>query len=647
MEYTFNEIREFVTIAKPFTDPIISTFIKPKIEQLAKWLKSRNLENKVIDNYFENKFEEYLARTHHNCKNINILIFQNQQIKIEDIYYPLTIKCTKDNQSFRMEKLDLETLEPYKKILVSDTAGMGKSTIMKWVCLKIIEDKLGIPVLIELRNIKENNSILDEIFNQINPVEKSFDKDLIVKFLELGNFIILFDGFDEIQLKNQEAIIKDLREFINKTSNNLFILTSRPEGALAAFGDFQLFNILPLKKEESFELIKKYDSICPIKIGNKLIEDIETNFKQTQELLRNPFLVSLIYSTYTYNQDIPSNKATFYEEIYSALFKRHDLSKDGWTRPKKSKLDIQQFKTVVRQLAFDTAVLVEVTYSEPELLKNIEIAKSKCPGFNFNIVDFFDDLISAVPLFQRDGSKIRWAHKSLQDFFAADFIAFDSRKEDILTRIYTSNRDSFFNILQLFYEIDFKTFRNVIIRNLLVEYQKFYNETYRNIESVEKQIVDERKSLTFEKQFVIIDLADESLSTKGIDSIQNLDFFKHRSVRSIMLIENKRILAVSFTFKRQLWDLIIDKNESLILPIDYKKVKINFGKEKKIEINDKPSVANLPENFGDFNKLLASNYRSKEDQISFMVNIDSVKSELELIEREIKKENSVDTFKDI
>jgi predicted NACHT family NTPase len=138
-----------------------------------------------------------------------------------------------------------------------------------------------------------------------------------------------------------------------------------------------MFNIVPLTDKEAYSLIQKYDSICSVKVGDKLIRDIKRNFNQTKELLGNPFLVSLIYSTYTYNQDIPSNKATFYEEIYSALFKRHDLSKDGFTRPKKSRLDIQQFKTILRQLAFDTAKAGTIVYSESEILNFIIKAKEK------------------------------------------------------------------------------------------------------------------------------------------------------------------------------------------------------------------------------------------------------------------------------
>ncbi len=497
---------------------------------------------------------------------------------------------------------------------------------------------MAIPLLIELRNLREDNSVLDEIFNQLNPIDKSFDHDMILKFLEMGNFVILFDGFDEIQLKNQELIIKDLRNFVNKTINNYFILTSRPEGALASFGDFQLFKILPLNKHESFELIRKYDSICPIKIGDKLIEDIDKNFDQTAELLENPFLVSLIYSTYTYNKDIPSTKVTFYEEIYSALYKRHDLSKDGWVRPKKSNLDLHQFKIITRQLAFDTAVAGEVAYNESELLDYIEKAKQKCPGLEFKVFEYFDDLLSAVPLMQRDGAKIKWAHKSLQDYFAADFIAFDSRKEEIVNRIYFSDREGFYNIMSLYYELDYKTFRRIIIKNLLQEFIDHFEKSYPNIDAAPESIAA-RKSETFEQMFVIYKMPGQLQPNEIFDKASESAFFTDARIRSIQIMGNSLALATGFSFKRKLMEMLLEKNSSLTTQVhnesDYRQIK--FGKSHTLEINEEPnSILNSKSNFIMVNNLLASTRKQPNEIIDYS----KVKLELEKIEVELQAEKS-------
>lgn len=79
------EIKDIAVIAKPFVEPIISTLIAPKIKQLKGWLKKQKTKGEVFDNFFENKFEEYLFRTYRNCSVLNVLVFPNQQIQIKDI----------------------------------------------------------------------------------------------------------------------------------------------------------------------------------------------------------------------------------------------------------------------------------------------------------------------------------------------------------------------------------------------------------------------------------------------------------------------------------------------------------------------------------------------------------------------------------
>lgn len=649
MEYNLETIKDIVTIAKPVIDPLISTFIRPKLAKLSKWLKKEETLGQVDEMFFENKFEEYLARTYNYCQNINILIFQNQQIKIKEIYFPLTIKSTKDGKQIKIDDFKEDIIKPYGKILISDTAGMGKSTMMKWICTNIIENKLGIPILIELRNIREDNTILDEIFNQINPIDKSFDTDLILKLLELGHFYILLDGFDEIQLKNQEVIIKDIRNFIDKTQNNYFILTSRPEGALATFGNFQSFNILPLQETESFDLIRKYDSICPVKVADKLILDIQENFQQTKELLGNPFLVSLIYSTYTYNKDIPSNKVTFYEEIYSALYKRHDLSKEGWTRPKKSKLDIQQFKIILRQLAFDTAIIGTIAYTETELLQHITTAKQKSPGIEFTPSNFLNDLLSSVPLFQQDGSKIKWAHKSLQDYFAADYIAFDSRKEEILKRIYASKRDGFMNILELFYELDFKTFRNIIILQLLSEYIAFCNSSYKKVINVDKKCILERQAKTFDLEILIVKAVNMKNITGNYEKYKSEYFSNNPNTTGLLSVPE--ILYVYLRgSKRLIIDLLSNKQLGFI---DFKEINpvilnesvIQLGKETFIsDLPDSP--CNSPANFNIINQLIEVILNKKDSKIP-LLNFQKSLLEYTQIQSEIDLEKQTDNFKDI
>jgi len=609
------QIKLYSDIAKPIIEPIISVFVKPKIEKIANWFRRENVANQVSNsNLFERKFEEYLERTFKRCKNINVLVFPNQQISLEAIYQPLTLYCTKNNHRVKIDKFYDELIRPYEKILISDTAGMGKSTLLKFLALKIIEQNVGIPILIDLRNLTDRNLILDEIFAQLNPIDRVLEKDLILKFIETGNFIFLVDGFDEIQQKNSEIVIRDIRQFIDKAHNNWFFLTSRPEPALTSFGDFQQFNIQPLSKEEAYGLIRLYDNFSGFGIAENLIGDIQPRLEEIQSFLANPFLVSLLYKTYTYTKDVPASKITFYDEIYSALFKHHDLSKDGWRRPKHSNLEIQQFRIVLRQLAFDTLKDNVVSYKRQELISYISKAREKCIGIVFNETDYLSDLLLTVPLFIEEGLQIKWAHKSFQDFFAAEYLSLDSKKEEKLNQIFAMQKANYFNMLDLFYELDYKTFRRTIIRNLLADFQKFDKNSYSNFEDYPIEIVDKRKAYMVFNPIVYLyrktTPAPDNVLRDSLTSVQRMEAELNRNGNVGGFIRHGSGFGAAYygDFRKQLLSLLLSKGETFVSPVTQNNSEndaINLLSETPIPLFDsREAWYNSKDNFEKINQLL-------------------------------------------
>lgn len=652
---TNEELNTYFEISKPFIEPIITTILKPKIVKISSWLKRQSLENSVVDNFFENKFTDYLNRTHRNSSIINTLVFPNQQIKLKEIYFPLSIISTKNREKLIIDNNFNDSLFKHnKRILISDTAGMGKSTLMKWITLNLIEKPSTIPILIELRKIDSKHKLIDEIFELIDPIDRSFDKDLIIKFLELGFFTIILDGFDEIQKEFQESVTIELKNFINKVPENNFILTSRPESALSSFGDFQLFFIDPLKPNESFEIIKNYDKLNNEKFGEKLINEIKTRNEQVNEFLTNPFLVSLLYKSYTFNRDIPSKKTTFYEEIYTSLFKHHDSSKDGYKRQKNSKLDILDFRIILRNLAFETSKLGKVIYSEPELLKFISNSKMKCVNINFKESNYLDDLLTTVPIFVKDGNQIKWAHKSIQDYFAAEYITYDSRKEEILNKIYNSEKDNYINIIDLIYELDPKLFRKIIYQPLLNQFVYEYENTYRDCKGINQNLINERKSKVFGITFCVIN-SNKQQNFEDVSELfkKEINFkIKELNIGGTHLVDENIFILNTGIFKSQIIDILYNKNEDLFTKY-YRDYNNEFPCIKKLKfdtpyiINDNPdSPINKKNTFREVNNLL-SNRPNVRSLNSHYIDYEKSKKLLSKINMEIAYEKSNSDLDDI
>jgi hypothetical protein len=487
----------------------------------------------------------------------------------------------------------------------------------------------------------------------LNPLEEDLSSEFILKIISRGDFIIILDGFDEIPSKNQEFVIKNVRDFISKAPNNSFIMTSRPEAALSSFGDFQIFFIDPLSKTEAFNIIDKYDVISEIKVAENLKADIDERISQIEEFLSNPFLVSLLYKSYTYNKDIPSKRVTFYDEVYSALYKAHDLSKDGYKRQKKSNLDIQDFRVVLRDLAFNTAKIREVEYSEQVFLEHLKQSNINTVGLEFKENDFLEDLLLSVPIIIRDGNKVKWAHKSIQDYFAAEFIVFHPKKEQILERIFSSQNDAFLNILILIQELDNKTFRKTVLNKLLKSYLSHCKKTYASFEQTESVIT--RKMLTYGLELCFLKSSKEiehdearKIVLKTFPKLKNQKFY------SSLRVEENFFRLSSFDFNRQLVELLYNSYPNLYLDkISARRAMngLNLEPDKPLRLNaNKNNKLNSDDNFDAVNSWIHDTLRLRirgRSKIVMVLSIEKCKDEIDSIEKEIKQEKDKDILEGI
>jgi len=268
-------------------------------------------------------------------------------------------------------------------------------------------------------------------------------------------------------------------------------LTSRPEDALASFGDFRKLQIKPLKPEEAYELLRRYDQYG--KLSKLLISKIKEprTFKNIQEYLTNPLLVSLLFTAFEHKQSIPFKKHIFYRQVFDALFESHDLSKgDSFERIKISGLGTDEFHRVLRILGYlCLADGNKIEFTRDELNQIVQKAIDYCDDLKLKPADFIKDLLITVPLFTNDGIYFKWAHKSLQEYFAAQFIYLDAKKrqKDVLEKMcFHVQNQIFINTIDLYDSIDPKGFREIVIYKLLQDYFEFIKSSYKEFSGKDK-----------------------------------------------------------------------------------------------------------------------------------------------------------------
>lgn len=551
------------TVAKPLVSALVDKLVAPKLEQFSKWCKDINNEYLIPK---AEHFQGYLERSYNKYSIVNTLVFHNSQRSLKEIYVAQTLvkehPSEDEEETTKIDKLPVSLIKKYKKLLITDTAGMGKSTIMKRMFIDLIDsglDVVGIPIYIELNRLNKENTILNEIQEALSSLSKPFDNDLLLKFIQTGGFIFFLDGFDEISISDRSEVTNDIQDFISKAgTNNYFILTSRPEGSLSSFGDFRSFRIQPLTKEESFELLNRYDLSNKKELSSKLVELLKSGQYETlDEYLVNPLLVSLLFTAYDFNRSIPFEKHRFYGVVFEAYFEKHDNTKPMKPRDKHSKLSHDGFDRILRYIGYDSLVNTGVKFNKDTILNSIREAKDYWGNLDFSEYDFLKDLTSSVPLFCREGTDYKWVHKSLLEYFAARFIYCDAKEyqDGILSDIYNSDDISkYLNMLDLYYDIDPKGFSKNITLPFLESYLEFYHSC--GVPSnIREDLVNQRFSLLFLGKFAFV------LSSERIRKVINDELFeeiryKYRIVPRPRFVVNGINFYFGYSFNDKSRDLI-------------------------------------------------------------------------------------------
>lgn len=490
----------------PFIAPVIATFVKTKFED--QWKEYFQAGRQADSAVQQRLVARYLARKYKEHDQIINVAFNGEPQSLIPVYEPLTLTSTSDDADYcRVDRFPAKFLEIRQNILVMDTAGMGKSTLTKYLFVKCVDDsddsKELMPVLVELRKLRTGDSITSIIAEQFDSIETKFDQKLLHTMIEKGGMLFLLDGYDEIPQDARETATSALRTFISQAGSplsgrNYFVLSSREEPAISLLPGFYTYRINSLKKDEAFSLIRRYGSARGpkgIKVAEQLIEEMSsgTRMQSVASFLENPLLVSLLFFSFAITPSLPDRKSTFYGTVFEALFMRHDLEKlESFIREKKSGLEKDDFHAAMRALGF-VSFKHGTEYDRSTLLKLIAEAQKKYVGRPFQPSDLLDDLVRAVPLFTREGEQYRWSHKSVQEYFVAEYICRDAKdtRAILLRMAGTEVRGQYENIFEFVYDLDKKAFRESIAYNIAKDFLTYWESSHSAIEqNVSKMVAD-------------------------------------------------------------------------------------------------------------------------------------------------------------
>lgn len=380
-------------------------------------------------------YSEYMKKAIEKHGKIKTLLYNDEPRQFYDFYVCNRVfqfaQMRMDGEEHLMHRsirnLDLKRLQHCSQYtILTGTGGLGKSMMMRHLLLSTIKefDKYKrVPVFIPLKDFGRSSDNLDEmIFNIVYRLSSKVKKEAFYKDLRAGNFLLLFDGLDEVSIASRTDFESKLDAFTDAFSNNVFVLSSRPFNAFIYLNRFSVLQLRPFSRDQALELIDKLDfRPDEPKIKEKFRRELQERlYDSHNDFAQNPLLLTIMLMTYEQYAEVPSKMHIFYQEAYATLSQKHDASKGAYKRALRTGLTADRFAEYFAEFCAKTYIneKFELTREELENYYNGLKTKEK-DNLPASASDFIYDLTSNMCLMYYEDSKFQFTHRSFQEYFAA------------------------------------------------------------------------------------------------------------------------------------------------------------------------------------------------------------------------------------
>ncbi|MDW8305435.1 MAG: NACHT domain-containing protein [Acidobacteriota bacterium] len=229
-------------------------------------------------------------------------------------------------QSVSKERIGIESLLQYNRILILGKAGSGKTTLLRHFLVLASQEKIKLtPVFISLGqwtrvgNISLHEFIVREfeIYGFVN------SKPFVEQKLKDGQILILLDGLDEIPFGTREKAIQEILDFERRYSKSYIVLTAR-DSLEYVFERFFYFELSGFDTNQIRLFLEKWFS------NHTLAEQFWLDLlasKDSLELARVPLLLAFLCIIYQRTKQFPQKVTDLLQQVLDILLQKWDSSR--------------------------------------------------------------------------------------------------------------------------------------------------------------------------------------------------------------------------------------------------------------------------------------------------------------------------------
>lgn len=395
-------------------------------------------------------FSDFLETSFNRCQQVKTIVTGDAPVPLLDVYENLNLEL--DDSVFNDIDI-IDELEDYRRIVITGTGGAGKSMLMKYLTLSRFENCKGkIPLFIELRNLNNITSkdLLSYFFASCSTASNKVTFASFSSVFSSGGFLLILDGFDEIDSQYKDDISSQILELGRKFPKAIIVVSSRNDPRFKGWQDYYVFELSKLNQNQVKSLISKvkYDK----GIKRRFLRDLPALWNTHSTFLSIPLLSVIMLLTFGKFAEISPKATLFYKLAFQTLFREHDANKEQFKRDLHTSLDLDDFERAFS--AFCALSYLENKFSF-EHRNALKFAKNSMAYARLSAEPdlFICDLVENVCMLQQEGTELTFVHRSFQEYFCAFFLAsyHESNEFEVISNIARRENDS---TLNMYREID-------------------------------------------------------------------------------------------------------------------------------------------------------------------------------------------------
>lgn len=218
-----------------------------------------------------------------------------------------------------------------KRLYILGKPGSGKTTFLKYLTFQACAGKINkTPIFISLKEWSDSRlPLIKYIALQFEICGFPNSESFVIKLLDSGKALLLFDGLDEVNQEGRERseMIKVLTNFANQYPEIQICLTCRIAASDYSFEQFTYIEIADFDEKQVKIFVGKWYHEDMRMHRSFLTEFNNPRHEGIRELTKTPLLLALLCLAYDETLSFPLRRVDIYREALDALLKRWDSSR--------------------------------------------------------------------------------------------------------------------------------------------------------------------------------------------------------------------------------------------------------------------------------------------------------------------------------